>query len=76
MVWQCLFLGTLRIKNGKKLFEWLSFCRVNLLCQYSVFFHVRFCITFFMTNTDTFSNTFLLLFLEMGEVDDSGLLSV
>ena len=43
---------------------------------FGIFSGYDFVLDFFMTNTVTFSNTFLLLFLEMGEVDDSGLLSV
>ena len=43
---------------------------------FCIFSGYDFVLDFFMTNTDTFSNTFLLLFLEMGEVDDSGLSSV
>ena len=43
---------------------------------FGIFSRYDFVLDFFMTNTVTFSNTFLLLFLEMGEVDDSGLSSV
>ena len=43
---------------------------------FGIFSGYDFVLDFFITNTVTFSNTFLLLFLEMGEVDDSGLSSV
>ena len=43
---------------------------------FGIFSGYDFVLDFFMTNTVTFSNTFLLLFLEMVEVDDSGLSSV
>ena len=44
-----------------------------IMSVFGIFPYYDFILDFYVTNTVTFSNTFLLLCLELLEIDDSGL---
>ena len=54
---------------------WMAFVLSSkfIMSVFGIFPYYDFILDFFVTNTVTFSNTFLLLSLELLEIDDSGL---